>query len=132
MKKVPRPKFYALRKDFSDGKVRPYDVLDVVFDDILTERGTIRKKSFYIFDDDLKLIPVKTKEQFAKFIKNTLRYYFWGKCECEFIAIDWPYRDTIDNSRPVKIDIYEQLEPNLSIITDLAWEYIEPKVNKLK
>lgn len=132
MKKVPRPKFYALRKDFSDGKVRPYDVLDVVFDDILTEKGAIRKKSFYIFDDDLKLIPVKTKEQFAKFIKNTLRYYFWGKCECEFIAIDWPYRDTIDNSRPVKIDIFEQLEPNLSIITDLAWEYIEPKVNKLK
>ena len=67
-----------------------------------------------------------------EFIKLELRYHFWGKCEWEFIAIDWPNRDTIDESRPVKIDVYEQqLEPNISVITDLVWNYIEPKLQKL-
>ena len=66
-----------------------------------------------------------------KFIKQELRYHFWGKCEWEFVAIDWPHRDTIDESRPVKIDVFEQLKPNISVITDLVWNYIEPKLQKL-
>ena len=46
------------------------------------------------------------------------------------IAIDWPYNDTIQKSRPIKIDVYAQLEPNIDIIVDLIWNYIEPKIKK--
>lgn len=132
MKKIPRPKFYALQKDFNDGKIKPYDVLTAVFYEILTEKDTIKKKSFCISGENWKPIPVRTKEQCFKFVKDILMYHFWGNATWEYVAIDWPYRDTIKESRPVKIDVYEQLEPNLPLIVDLVWDYIEPKIKKLK
>ena len=128
--KTKRPQFFAMYKDSNTGEVEPYDVLGVVFDSILTSKGTFRKE-FYILDKRWNRIPVRTKEQLQKFIENTFRYYFWAKCEWEFIAIDWPYRDTIEKSRPVKIDVFDQLEPNIPVITDLVWNYIEPKITKL-
>ena len=129
--KKERPQFFALYKDFNSGKIEKYDVLNVIFNTIFTERGTFNTRSFHYFDKKCNVLPVRTKEQLEEFIKLELRYHFWGKCEWEFIAIDWPNRDTIDESRPVKIDVYEQLEPNISVITDLVWNYIEPKLQKL-
>ena len=130
-RKKERPQFFALYKDFNNGKIEKYDVLNVIFNTIFTERGTFNTRSFHYFDKKCNVLPVRTKEQLEEFIKLELRYHFWGKCEWEFIAIDWPNRDTIDESRPVKIDVYEQLEPNIPVITDLVWNYIEPKLQKL-
>ena len=129
--KKERPQFFALYKDFNSGKIEKYDVLNVIFNTIFTEKGTFNTRSFHYFDKKCNVLPVRTKEQLEEVIKLELRYHFWGKCEWEFIAIDWPNRDTIDESRPVKIDVYEQLEPNISVITDLVWNYIEPKLQKL-
>ena len=129
--KKERPQFFALYKDFNSGKIEKYDVLNVIFNTIFTEKGTFNTRTFHYFDKKCNVLPVRTKEQLEEFIKLELRYHFWGKCEWEFIAIDWPNRDTIDESRPVKIDVYEQLEPNISVITDLVWNYIEPKLQKL-
>ena len=129
--KKERPQFFAISKDFNSGKIEKYDVLNVIFNTIFTEKGTFNTRSFHYFDKKCNVLPVRTKEQLEKFIKQELRYHFWGKCEWEFVAIDWPHRDTIDESRPVKIDVYEQLEPNISVITDLVWNYIEPKLQKL-
>lgn len=126
-----RPQFFAVYKDFNDGKMKPYDVLYPVFNDMFTAKGEISKKHFFILDNKWNRVDVRTKEQCAKFVEQELRYYFWSKCEWEFVAIDWPHRDTIDNSRPVKIDVYDQLEPNLPVIADMVWNYIEPKVKKL-
>ena len=130
MKSNSRPQFFVMYKDFNDGRLKPYNVLDVVFDEILTSKNTISKKNFYVFDKNWNKVPVRTKEQLKKFINDTFRYYFWAKCEWEFIAIDWPYRETIDASRPIKIDVFDQLEPNLPLITDLVWNYVEPKISK--
>ena len=129
--KKERPQFFAIYKDFNNGKIEKYDVLNVIFNTNFTEKGTFNTRSFHYFDKKCNVLPVRTKEQLEEFIKLELRYHFWGKCEWEFIAIDWPNRDTIDESRPVKIDVYEQLEPNISVITDLVWNYIEPKLQKL-
>ena len=129
--KKERPQFFAIYKDFNSGKIEKYDVLNVIFNTIFTEKGTFNTRSFHYFDKKCNVLPVRTKEQLEEFIKLELRYHFWGKCEWEFIAIDWPNRDTIDESRPVKIDVYEQLEPNISVITDLVGNYIEPKLQKL-
>ena len=131
MKRNPRPKFFALHKDFNDGKVKYYDVLNVIFNTILTDKDKIKSKVFILWSDDYKRIPIRTKDQLSKFIENELRYYFWGNATWEFVAIDWPYRDTVDNSRPVKLDIYEQLKPNLPVIVDLVWNYLEPQIKKL-
>ena len=118
-------------KDFNSGKIEKYDVLNVIFNTIFTEKGTFNTRTFHYFDKKCNVLPVRTKEQLEKFIKQELRYHFWGKCEWEFVAIDWPHRYTIDESRPVKIDVFKQLEPNISVITDLVWNYIEPKLQKL-
>ena len=131
MSKLKRPQFFAMEKDFNTGKVESYDVLGVIFDSILTAKGTIKNKNFYILDSKLNQIPVRTKEQLQKCIEDKFRYHNWSKCEWEFIAIDWPYRDTIEKSRPVKIDVFAQLKPNIPVITDLVWNYIEPKLAKL-
>ena len=129
--KKERPQFFAIYKDFNSGKIEKYDVLHVILNTIFTEKGTFTTRSFHYLDNKCNVLPVRTKEQLEEFIKLELRYHFWGKCEWEFIAIDWPNRDTIDESRPVKIDVYEQLEPNIPVITDLVWNYIEPKLQKL-
>ena len=131
MDKVKRPQFFALYKDFNDGKMKPYEVLGVVLDGILTSKGTIKNKDFCVYDNKWNRIPVRTKKQLQEFITDKFRYHFWAKCEWEFVAIDWPHRDTIDESRPVKIDVYDQLEPNIPFITDVLWEYLVPKINKL-
>lgn len=128
--KTKRPQFFVMHKEFNDGGMRPYDVLGVIFDSIFTAKGSI-KKDFHIFDKKWNKIPVRTKEQLEEFIIDKFRYHFWAKCEWEFIAIDWPHRDTIDASRPVKIDVFDQLEPNIPVITDIVWDYIEPKMTKL-
>ena len=129
--KTKRPQFFAMYKDFNDGKMKPTDVLHVVLDPILNSKGGIKNKEFYIYDKTWNRVPVRTKEQLKEFITDKFRYYFWAKCEWEFIAIDWPYRDTIDTSRPVKIDVFDQLKPNIPFITDLVWYYLEPKITKL-
>ena len=126
-----KPHFFALYKDFNNGTMKTIDVLQVVFDSILNKKGGIKKKDFFILDSKWNRVNVRTKEQLEKFIEQTFRYYFWSKCEWEFICIDWPHRDTIDESRPVKIDVFDQLEPNIPVITDMVWNYIEPKVKKL-
>lgn len=129
--KKKRPQFFAMYKDFNDGKMKPTDVLHVVLDPILNSKGDIKNKEFYIYDKNWNRVPVRTKEQLKEFITDKFRYCFWAKSEWEFIAIDWPYGDTINESRPVKIDVFEQLEPNIPVITDIVWNYIEPKLQKL-
>ena len=131
MKKQKKPSFYAFYKDFNTGAVKPVNVLEYVFDEILTERGAICKKHFCIYDDKTyKRIPITTKEQLAKRINSILMYYFWSKCEWEMIIIDWPYNDTIQKSRPHKVDVYDQIKPNIDIIVDLVWNYVEPKIKR--
>ena len=122
-----------MHKDFNDGEMKPYNVLSAVFEDILTPKDRLVSKYFYIIDrNNYKKVKIQTKEQCAEFVKDKLMYHFWGNATWEFVAIDWPYRNTIEESRPVKIDVYEQLEPNLSLIVDLVWNYLEPKVMKIK
>ena len=100
MKKQERPKFYAMHKDFNDGEMKPYNVLSAVFEDILTPNDRLVSKYFYIVDRNYKKVKIRTKEQCAEYVKDKLMYHFWGNASWEFIAIDWPYRKTIDESRP--------------------------------
>lgn len=128
--KTPRPKFYVIRKDFT-GEVEQYDVLNNLFNEILTQKGAINKKNFVVFDKDYNKVPVTTREQCKTYVNGHFRYNYWAKCECEFIIIDWPYRDTIEESHPKKIDIYDQIKPNLDLIVDLVWNYISDKIKNL-
>lgn len=125
--KPQRPKFYVIRKCFT-GEIEPYDVLAPLFNEILTSKDIINKKNFTVFDKDYNSVPVTTRERCKKFLDSHFKYLYWAKCECEFIAIDWPYRDTIETSHPKKIDMYDQIKPNLDVVVDLVWNYISDKI----
>lgn len=123
-----QPEFFAMVKNFNTGEVKAYDVLKVIFNRLLNTNGRLRKRKFYLSNGVYKSEDiVKDKELCHKFVDSTFMYCYWSKCEYEFIVIDWPYRDTIEKSRPVKIDVYEQLKPNLPVITDLVWNYLNSK-----
>ena len=130
--KKKRPQFFALYKEFNGGAVKPYEVLHIVFNEMFDDKENIDLKRFVLYDKHFNPIPVRTKKQLLEFTKQSLMSMFWGRAEWELIAIDWPYiSDSISESRPVKIDVWRQLEPNLEHINDLIWNYSKRKINAL-
>lgn len=120
--------FYAMVKNFNTGEVEKYDIMPTLYSEIYDEDGNISQK-FCVYDSKFNRLPVDSIEKLYKFVDDKLRYHFWAKCEYEFIVIDWPYRtdceDVINNNRAVKIDVYEQLKPNMHNIVNLLWEEIK-------
>lgn len=123
---MEKPHFYAFYKDPNTGKVTSVDVLDYVFRSILTKEGKFDRKKFTVFDRSWKRVPVKSKDELKRLVELELRDMFWCRCEWEVVVCDWPYRDDglIKSARPYKIDVYDQIEPNLPVIVDLVWNYV--------
>lgn len=111
--------FYVMYKDFNTRKMKSYNVMPSLYGSILTSKNKVSKKWKEIHG-------VKTRKDLRNFIDGHFRYYYWAKCEWEFIARDWP---TTDEKYDVKVDVYDQLEPNIDLITDLVWEQIKDKLN---
>lgn len=128
--RMEKPKFYALYKDFNNGKLEKIDVLSILWDDIFTKSGKISKEKFRIWNNHSNYIPVERKDQLKEFIKSKLMSVYWSRCEYEIIGCDWPYKDDglIESARPVKFDVWDQIEPNLDVIVNLVWSYIAPKL----
>lgn len=120
--------FYAMVKNFNNGEVEKYDIMPTLYSEIYDADGNI-SQNFCVYDSKFNRLPVDSIEKLYKFVDDKLRYHFWAKCEYEFIVIDWPYRtdceDVINNNRAVKIDVYEQLKPNMHNIVNLLWEEIK-------
>jgi len=65
---------------------------------------------------ELQYKPVpKTYDEFKKFVIDEGQYQFWGRCEYEIILVDWPGQKV-----EKKIDVWNQIEMNLDLITDLV------------
>ena len=124
---MKRIQFYALYKEYNNGEMVSFDVMPSLYNSILNSNGTISKRSFRIYDDKKKEYKqISTKNELRKFIRNHFLYHYWGKCEWEFIASDWP--PTNRPNRDKKVDVYHQLEPNIDLITDIVWEQIKDKL----
>ena len=117
-----RPAFYALYKEFNTGYVEPYNVLTPIYYDIFNADDSINTKKFIIYGKHFEKLPVKTWDDLKKFLIYNLKYYFEYKCEWEFIVSDWP---SGNDGRPYKIDVYQQLEPNIDVITDIVWKEVK-------
>jgi hypothetical protein len=119
-------KFNVLYKNWANGEVDSYDVMPSLYGSIFNSNGSISKKNFHIYDKStLKPKPIKTKKDLMEFIRSHFIYLYRYKCEWEFIVSDWP---SGDDPRERKIDVYQQLEPNLELITDLLWNQIKDKL----
>lgn len=118
-------KFNILYKDFNTGKMEEYDVMSSLYGSIFTSNGKISKKNFHIYDKDFARKEIKTRNDLKEFIDSHFKYCYAHKCEWEFIAQDWP---NTENGRDVKVDGYQQLKPNIDLITDILWEQIKEKI----
>ena len=124
MKKI---KFFALYKEYNNGNMETIDVMPLLYNSILNANGTLSKKSFRIYDDKKHVYKsVSTKQELRKFIINHFLYHYWSKTEWEFIVSDWP--PTNRPNRDKKIDVFQQLEPNIDLITNIVWEQIKDKI----
>lgn len=125
MKKI---KFNVLYKDFNTGKMEPYDVMESLYGTMFNSNGTLSKKRFHIHDKKtFERKEIKTRNDLKEFINSHFMYLYSYKCEWEFIAQDWP---NTDNGKDVKVDVYQQLKPNIDLITDIVWEQVKDKINE--
>ena len=147
---MEQKKFNVLLRDFNKKKPTFYDVLPY-----------FRRKweeCPYIWDEDYKEIPVKTKEELKKWIKDRSQYQFWSRCEYEFLIAKWPfggrqltedmekfiatnpdlkdYKINIDMCNIITkdmdiIDVHEQIMMNIDIVTDILYdEFLNKKEEK--
>ena len=131
---MEQKKFNVLLRDFNKKKPIPYDVLPY-----------FRKE----WEERYKDIPVKTKEDLKKWIKDLSQYQFWSRCEYEFLIAKWPFGgwqltedmekfiatnpDLKDNKTNIDmcniitkemdvIDVHEQIMMNIDIVTDILYD----------
>ena len=131
---MEQKKFNVLLRDFNKKKPIPYDVLPY-----------FRRE----WEERYKDIPVKTKEDLKKWIKDRSQYQFWSRCEYEFLVAKWPFGgwqltedmekfiatnpDLKDNKTNIDmcniitkemdvIDVHEQIMMNIDIVTDILYD----------
>ena len=105
-----KPTFNVWYKEFT-GKLVTRDIIPA----LVQEAQTKQKKA-----------PIKDKEELKKIIQSYCIYHYWAKCEWEFVIVDWPpKRDSIKDSHPVKVDVWEQIKGNLDVVVNLVWEALK-------
>lgn len=119
--------FYVMVKNFNTGKVESYDVMKSLYGSIFNQNGTLSKTNFFTYDKNYKKKPITTKSELKSFVDSHFRYCYWAKCEWEFIVRDWP---SFDEEKDVKVDVYQQLKPNLDLIVDMLWNQLKERIEK--
>ena len=131
---MEQKKFNVLLRDFNKKEPTFYDVLPY-----------FRRE----WEERYKDIPVKTKEDLKKWIKDRSQYQFWSRCEYEFLIAKWPfggrqltedmekfiatnpdlkdYKTNIDMCNIITkdmdiIDVHEQIMMNIDIVTDILYD----------
>ena len=129
--------FYVLVKNPNNGKVEPYNIMPTIYNEIYDGEKLSNKFCVYKYEHQptyhTSKFMVNSKELLKEFLTNILKYYYWAKCEYEFIVTDWPNKnDSIKDNNPVKLDVYEQLVPNIPLLVDLLWNEVKPliKINE--
>jgi hypothetical protein len=137
MKKKELKKFHVLNFEFCSKKKIEYDILPYFREEWNSKKCCFEKDK------------VKTKNDLKEWILRASSYRFWSRCEYEFLMAEWPFGSkrlneemqefissnpdlqTIDDRLKLdniiirdmyKIDIHEQIEMNIDVITDILSE----------
>ena len=102
--------FFVLEYDWNQRKKTFYDVLPYFRNCWNDKRYNFEKNK------------VTNKEELSEWIKRASLYNFWSRCQYEFVMGPWPYREEKIFEDMVKIDVHEQLMPNLPILTNILAE----------
>lgn len=110
MKKEIKP-YYVLNWDINRHKPEYYNIMPYLINEFNEEK----KKHYRIFCDYKE---PKTFEDYKGFILRTSKYQFWSRCEYEIIVSQWPYNEDDPMQYARKIDVYDQIEHNIDVITN--------------
>ena len=94
--------------DVNDAKIKSYNIFE-----------------HYHFRCDLVDIKnCEEKEVFAKEVKASLLYYFWGKCQWEIVLQAWPPSKRLDDDHfgGEKVDVFSQVMLNWDRFIDYLWK----------
>lgn len=97
--------FYTIIYDVNHKKFVRYNVMRYFLLEYIESRTTKYIKT------------PQTREEFIKFIEDWGKYQFWGRCQYEIILSDWPPSGVEE-----KIDVWYQIEMNLSLVADILME----------
>lgn len=99
--------FKVIVWDFNAKKVEYYDIMPY-----LRRSWEEEHNNFSLTFDGIK-----------EFILRVSRYQFWSRCQYEVVVTGFPE----DGKNSQKIDVYDQIESNLDIITNLFLDYLNEK-----
>ena len=99
MKRKIEP-YYVITWDFNKDQIERYNIMDYL---INCYKATKKSK---------KLKTPETFEECKKFILDKSMYMYWSRCEYECIVHCWPVK-----KNEHKLDVYEQIEMNIDVIT---------------
>ena len=120
MNRVQIPAFYTLTWDMNRAEVENYDVMPYLVSAWKEDKARKHKIWFKSSDDDTK--EPTTVEEWKKAILAASRYQFWARCEYEIIISEWP-----TEKHRVKLDVFDQINANIDVITKLFMEYVSSK-----
>ena len=120
MNRVQIPAFYTLTWDMNRAEVENYDVMPYLVSAWKEDKARKHKIWFKSSDDDTK--EPTTVEEWKKAILAASRYQFWARCEYEIIVSEWP-----TEKHRVKLDVFDQINANIDVITKLFMEYVSSK-----
>lgn len=108
-----------------NNRFKPYDIMPYLKHSFIELLKRISNND----EDDYWKYP-KTYDEIKEWVKKSLQYQYWARCEYEMILSPWPSytnkngEEIIKDGRCRKIDIYEQCLMNIDIITRLFIEEI--------
>lgn len=120
MSRVQMPAFYTLTWDMNRDEVENYDIMPYLVSTWKEDKARKHKIWFKSSDDDTK--EPTTVEEWKKAILAASRYQFWARCEYEIIISEWP-----TEKHRVKLDVFDQINANIDVITKLFMEYVSSK-----
>ena len=94
-------KYYAMYYDFNAREIRKTNVI---------HEDTLKR-----LQDMVKKGKIKDRLQFRQCLRGEFMYRYWSKREWE-ISVGDLYEEDLNKYK--KIDVYDQLEDNLDVITD--------------
>ena len=101
MKKNTTFKYYAMNYDVNRRGIKYINVLN---------REEIKE-----IERDVKKGKITTRGAFKESLRLNLKHRYWARRECEMSIGDLYEKDL---NKYEKIDVYDQIEPNLDLITD--------------
>lgn len=118
--------YFVLLRDFNSNKTVKHNIMPYI---LQTYKECEEKKFWWMFDDP-KIAPI-AKEDFKYFVERVCKRMYWSRCEYEWLMISWPPGkiDTLEQCQKIinsstKIDVWDQIEMNLDIVTDVFIENI--------